>query len=168
MNEDDCIPKASNDFSRQVCAFKTVNISENSAFMKWKVSLQSRTSASVLSVAYHWCQFRYSPSFVNARCKSLAVFAWMRIRLAPIICSIFAYNIMSYNLFFFLVKVSPLPMLRTYQTQPSEDWQLCKNMHVLLNKCLTTGASLGCGCMRLLQLICIPSEKGRSQDEPLR
>ena len=43
-----------------------INISEKSAFMEWKESLKGRTSAAVLSVAYHWCQFWYFSSFVRA------------------------------------------------------------------------------------------------------
>ena len=39
---------------------------ENSAVMECKVSLQGRTSAVVLSVAYHWFQFWYFSSFVSA------------------------------------------------------------------------------------------------------
>ena len=34
--------------------------------MEWKVILQGRTSAVVLSVAYHWFQVWYSSSFVSA------------------------------------------------------------------------------------------------------
>ena len=47
-------------------AIQTLQTSENSAFMEWKVILQGRTSAVVLSVAYHWFQFWYSSSFVSA------------------------------------------------------------------------------------------------------
>ena len=66
LNEDNCEPKASNDFSGLVCTCSNTNIPENSAFMEWKVILQGRTSAVVLSVAYHWFQFWYFSSFVSA------------------------------------------------------------------------------------------------------
>ena len=49
-----------------MCTCSNTNISENSAFMEWKVILQGRTSAVVLSVAYHWFQFWYSLFFVSA------------------------------------------------------------------------------------------------------
>ena len=43
------------------------------AFTEWKVILQGRTSAAVLSVVYHWFQFWYASSFVSVPGKSLGV-----------------------------------------------------------------------------------------------
>ena len=54
LNEDDCEPKASNDFpGKVIITCSNTNLSEKFEFMEWKVSLQGRTYAVVLSVAYH-------------------------------------------------------------------------------------------------------------------
>ena len=61
---------------------------------------------------------------------------WFDVDWLPSYVPYLPIDIMSYSIFFFfLVIVTSLLVLRT-QTQLFEDWTLCKDMHVLLNKCL--------------------------------